>query len=142
MQLELQYEFDKKILEEKSEEKLRRVNERYIIFTGLLLLLLFTGIIIRRRYLRLGTERSQILHEMEVLKEKSMVKLIATETSIIPKTTLVKYKINGAVNGKLNESDWKILCVIYDDPIKVNRVIAEEVALSLEGASSSLKKMF
>lgn len=142
IRLEFQYEFDKKILEEKSAEKLSRLKERYIIFTGILLLSLLIGIFIRRRYLRLAAERSQILHEMELLKEKSRVKMIATETSIIPKTTLDIDKINAAVDGKLNESDWKILYVIYNDPIKVNRVIADEVNLSLEGASSSLKKMY
>ena len=142
IRLEYQYEFDKKILEEKNIEKLSRMKERYLILTGLLLLLLLIGLIIRRRYLRHSEERSQMLHEMELLKEKSRVKMVATDTTAIPKTTLDKEKISAAANGKLNDSDWKILNVIYDDPILVNRLIAEEVALSLEGASSSLKKMY
>ncbi|MDG1477221.1 MAG: winged helix-turn-helix domain-containing protein, partial [Vicingaceae bacterium] len=43
---------------------------------------------------------------------------------------------------RLNESDWKILNVIYRDPLILNKSIADKVNLSLEGTSSSLRKMY
>jgi predicted transcriptional regulator len=55
---------------------------------------------------------------------------------------LNKAKLESHINNKLNETDWKILNLLYDDPIIMNKIIAQEVSLSVEGVSSSLRKMY
>lgn len=46
------------------------------------------------------------------------------------------------VQANLNESDWAIIQVIYENPAISNKVLAERITLSVEGTKSSLKKMY
>ena len=55
---------------------------------------------------------------------------------------LNKQLIEAAANGSLNESDWKILNTLYQTPGINNKGIATNVALSVDGVRSSLRKMY
>ena len=56
--------------------------------------------------------------------------------------SLNKNALEDYIERRLNESDWKILMTLFNDPLISNRKISEEVALSIEGVSSSLRKMY
>ena len=60
----------------------------------------------------------------------------------MPSVLLDRSKIQAAIDGNLNDTDWNILNVIYDDPILVTKAIAERVSLSPAGAKSSFNKMY
>jgi len=93
------------------------------------------------RYIRNINEREQLINQIELLKEKGITKMLTTHTD---KTNLVLNmdKIETSVDGKLNDSDKKILNVLYNNPVLENKYIADKVALSYEGTSSSLQKMY
>lgn len=55
---------------------------------------------------------------------------------------LDREKVNGAVDGKLNETDWSILEQLFDDASLTNPELARRVSRSREGVSSSLRKMY
>ena len=86
-------------------------------------------------------EKSRLLQQIELIKQKSISASINSDKQN-PKFKLDKQKIEATINAKLNETDWKILNIIYDNPSISNREIADKVSLSLEGTSSSLRKMY
>lgn len=83
----------------------------------------------------------QWLAEIETLKTN-----ILLNTVLHPEEPTAETWSKAAVEKiwevKLNESDWKILDTIKNDPMLNNQEIAESVNLSLEGVRSSLKKMY
>lgn len=56
--------------------------------------------------------------------------------------TLNKAKIEDAIQTKLGESSWLILNLLFEDPTISNKAIAAKVSLSVEGVSSSLRRMY
>jgi DNA-binding MarR family transcriptional regulator len=50
--------------------------------------------------------------------------------------------IENYIEANLNESDWAIMKALYDNPAISNKVLADQISLSVEGAKSSLKKMY
>lgn len=145
---EFKYEYEKKELLNKIEhekqrgvEKLKRERDRSIFFGIAMILIIILGGLIRIRHLHNLREREKLLHEIVLLKQKGISRVIAgVEKST--ELTLNKEKIEAAINKGLNISDWKILNTIFDDPFISNKEIAEKVSLSVEGTSSSLRKMY
>jgi len=135
---EYKYKYDKQMLAESNS----RLVERYIILFGIIILTILVGFIFKVRYSRQLEERSQLLHEIELLKERGLVKMLSTKEKDTPNTVLDRTKIQAVINGKLNDSDWSILNIIYEDPILVTSGIAESVALSPAGVKSSFNKMY
>ena len=88
-------------------------------------------------------ERNKLLHEIELLKERSLTKMISTNNALeIKDAVLNKEKIEKAVNGKLNQTDWNALNAIFKNPSITNKEIAAEISMSYEGTCSSLRKMY
>jgi len=86
-------------------------------------------------------ERVKLLNEIQRLKQKGVAKSF-TEPEIRNDLELDKNKLELAIDAKLGESSWMILNVLLLNPSISNKEIAEEVSLSLEGVSSSLRKMY
>ena len=59
-----------------------------------------------------------------------------------PEIKINRNKVNSAIESKLNETDWKVLDILYQNPIATNKQIAGKIYLSVEGVRSSLKKMY
>ncbi|MCF8427680.1 MAG: tetratricopeptide repeat protein [Bacteroidia bacterium] len=55
---------------------------------------------------------------------------------------LNREKIEIKLNRKLNETDWKVLTILVDDPVISNQEIAEKAFLSTDGIGSSLRRMY
>jgi len=106
----------------------------FILILGLLLFF-------RRKNKGNTEERRKLLAEIEGFKQKGLSKLV-TAHGKSDNFILDKAKIEAGIGGKLNKTDWKILNIVYSDPVITNKIIAEKVLLSLEGTSSSLRKMY
>ena len=115
-------------------------NLRYILYTLLVLMLVSFGVYLRIRFIRKEAEKEALLKEIELLKVKTVVNMSSTNST--QEVELNKEKIESAVDTTLNESDWNILTTLYENPTISNKELADKVALSLEGASSSLRKMY
>lgn len=123
------------------ENKLRIQRERFV-FIGLIFFLVFAfGVFLWINHKRNAAERKKSLHEIESLKERlAALSLTAFEK---PKSlALDKEKIEKAINAKIGESSWMILNLLFENPSISNKEIANEVSLSLEGVSSSLRRMY
>jgi len=87
-------------------------------------------------------KQNKLLQEIESLKKKLAAQLVSTPVEGNKTLALDKEKIEKAINSKLGESSWMILNLIFKNPSISNKEIAKEVSLSLEGVSSSLRRMY
>lgn len=86
-------------------------------------------------------ERNNLLHRIELLNKKLTAQTISSPKKN-KELTLDRVKIENHITGKLGESSWIILNLIFKNPSISNKEIASEVSLSLEGVSSSLRRMY
>jgi len=86
--------------------------------------------------------QEELLLELESLKKKFSVQAVSTPIHDKELLTLDRLKIEKAINSKLGKSSWTILNLIFSNPSISNKELAKEVSLSLEGLSSSLRRMY
>jgi predicted transcriptional regulator len=82
-----------------------------------------------------------LLQELKILKQASLLHINSSDKTA-ESFQLDRTKIEKAVDGSINDSDWKILNALFDNPNTTNREIADQISLSIEGVKSSLKKMY
>lgn len=112
------------------------------LIVGLTLLLgLATGFYVRKKYRYFLETQINLLKKIEELKEKLATQTISS-TGKRKELSLDKTKIETAINNKIGESSWLILNLIFENPSISNKEIAEKVSLSIEGVSSSLRRMY
>ena len=95
----------------------------------------------RARYIRNSTEKTSLLRQIELLKEKGAMRTLITEQDK-EELVLDKEKIEAVLESNLNPTDWKILNAIFNNPVITKKAIAEEVSLSVEGVTSALRRMY
>ena len=145
-----QYEYEKQTLadsisfvRQKEIDSLKHQKEYNILITTFGILLISSLILVfyfRIRFIRKKSEEQILLKEIKVLKAESVARIASS--SLPENSPLDRDKIEASINGSLNESDWNIIKVLYDNPIASNSEIAEKVSLSIDGTRSSLKKMY
>ncbi len=86
-------------------------------------------------------EREKLLIELKLIKAEAIIKNISPSAQT-RESEINQKAINEYTNQKLNETDWKILIIIYTNPTIINSEIADTVHLSIQGVKSSLKKMY
>lgn len=145
---ELKYLEEKKAIEsklayEKLLEENRSKNHRIpYVFMGLFALIsTYLGFFFKRKYDQSIVEKKDLLNKIELLKEKLATQSVIS-TGKRRALALDKEKIEVSIGTKLGESAWMILNVIFKNPSISNKEISKEVSLSLEGVSSSLRRMY
>ena len=83
-------------------------------------------------------KRALLLEELEVLKSNSSANLVVDSNEF----QLIRDKIEESINRKLNETDWKVLNILLDQPEITNKEIAEKAFMSVDGIGSSLRRMY
>jgi len=82
--------------------------------------------------------RNMLLAEIESLKSNTGKELVVDSNQF----QLVREKLDAAIEKKLNDTDWKVLGILLDDPVISNKEIAEKAFLSIDGIGSSLRRMY
>ncbi|WP_420388312.1 tetratricopeptide repeat protein [Roseivirga sp.] len=90
---------------------------------------------------KIAKERQRLLGEIDELKQKETARTLIQKVKDI-KAHFDKVKLEQYIEKKLNPTDWSILNYLYEEPLISNKDLADRVALSLEGTSSSLRKMY
>ena len=130
----------------KSHKKIEKSRNQIIVerlvYTSIgLLSILIVAWYFRRRYSKAKKEKDLLLQQIDELKKKG-VALSVTESESRMDLELNKSKIELTIDSKLGESSWMILSLIFENPSISNKDIADEVSLSIEGVSSSLRRMY
>ncbi len=125
---------------EQSVDQLRQ--NTVLLSAGIALVLGISIFIYYRQQLVNSKKKSDLFREIEELKEKMLSNQITIGNDEVKPNLLSRDKVSAAIDGKLNDTDWKILNLLITDPFMSNRDIAESVSLSMDGAGSSLRKMY
>jgi tetratricopeptide (TPR) repeat protein len=115
--------------------------QRYAIYVLFSLILIVIGAILKVRSIKKRTEKQYLLKEIEILKSEAIIYMTSSNEAPL-KGHLDRTKIDAAINGILNDSDWNVISLLCKNPTINNREISEQISLSFEGVRSSLKKMY
>jgi tetratricopeptide (TPR) repeat protein len=123
---------------EQSRQEIKQLKTVLALVLGFLIVIgtLITYIVkIQRRH---RGRRNELMTQIEELHNSSGQKLIL-ETPVLE---LDQARLNQAVGRTLNETDWKVLNILLQDPTMTNRGIADKAYLSIDGIGSSLRRMY
>ncbi len=141
----VQKEYDNKLFEtqlenERIQAELKNRQLKNTLVIVLIAALLILGILLYFRSVikKNRKKRTLLLEEIEDLKNNSSSNLVVDSN----KFELVREKIEGSINRKLNETDWKVLNILLDQPEITNKEIAEKAFMSVDGIGSSLRRMY
>ncbi|MFK7783075.1 tetratricopeptide repeat protein, partial [Psychroserpens sp.] len=138
-------DFDLKLQENKVESekekaalKIIQLKRTYGIIASAVLLMAFIIYYFIASRKKMRQRRDALLKEIESLKINYSKTLIAESNSF----ELKREKIETSINRKLNETDWNVLKILFDDPVITNNDIAEKAFMSVPGIGSSLRRMY
>lgn len=138
-------DFELKVYENKLENekqktalKVSQLKRTFAITIASTLLIFCVVFYFRSKMKKDQAKRDILLDEIEKLKNNANKGLIVDSN----KFKLVREKIEHSINRNLNETDWKVLNVLLEDPVITNKEIAEKIFMSVDGISSSLRRMY
>ena len=137
-------EYEKILFETKMNSEIEKNNLKIIhikkvatiISISILLILLFiyfTFLIHKKN----NNKRDALLEEIKLLKENKVNAILDSN-----KFELSKQKIDDYLTRVLNETDWRVLLILLENPMVLNKEIAEKSNMSIDGIGSSLRRMY
>lgn len=112
------------------------------LFLGMGLLLMGVFLSLRKKILQTKEKQKELIGKIAALEEKIAKQSANTSPAKKKGIILDKTKIEKAIDTKLGTSSWEILNLMNENPSISNKEIARQVALSVEGVSSSLRRMY
>ena len=82
--------------------------------------------------------KTKLLDKIQQLKNKTHQEYVIHDSM----SGLSKDAIESYLKKPLNDTDWKVLNVLMENPVSTNKEIAEKVFLSVDGIGSSLRRMY
>lgn len=134
-------DFEIKLIENKEKiENLKKEQKLklYLILSISLFLVIIVIIVFIKKTINNNKIKIELLNEISNLKIDSDKKfLIETNKFILNKDNIEK-----SIKRKLNDTDWKVLNTLLENPEITNKELAEKVFLSIDGLGSSLRRMY
>jgi tetratricopeptide (TPR) repeat protein len=96
------------------------------------------GLFLRRIQRAHRKRRQELLLEIESLRQASMPALLPQSGQL----GLDRERIERFLDRRLNETDWKVLNLLLENPTITNGELAERAFLSVDGIGSSLRRMY
>ena len=137
-------EYDKILFETKMNSEIEKNNLKIIhikkvattisISILLILLLIYFTFLIHKKN---NNKRDALLEEIKLLKENKVNAILDSN-----KFVLSKQKIDDYLTRVLNETDWRVLLILLENPMVLNKEIAEKSNMSIDGIGSSLRRMY
>ncbi len=118
--------------------KLKQLKTNFIIIGISVLLLVGLLLFFRAKGVKNRKIKEALLEELERLKNSEKSSLLITSNTF----ELNRDNIETSIGRKLNETDWKVLTIILEDPVIPNKKIAEKAYMSVDGIGSSLRRMY
>ena len=118
------------------QQKLKRQNRGMILISFFVIILIFVFYRFKQNQNKRNLEI--LLSEIKYLKKLGSSEILLDTKSF----QLDRPKIDKSIERNLNETDWKVLNIILSNPMITNKKISEEIHMSLEGISSSFRRMY
>lgn len=110
------------------------------VITGLSLIAVF--LYLRKKILQTKEKQKELIHKVAELEKRIAIHAEEVKPDKKNGSDLDKAKIEQTINAKLGTSSWGILKLMVENPSISNKEIARQVSLSVEGVSSSLRRMY
>lgn len=127
-------------LENEREKNILKLNQikkvAYVIFISIVLVLMLIYFIVMNNKKNI-TKRDALIEEIKFLKLNKVDTIL--DSNIFE---LSKQKIDNYLNRELNQTDWNVLLILLDNPMVLNKEIAEKSNMSIDGIGSSLRRMY
>ncbi len=132
--------YENKLTNERAqaELKIKQLKSNFYIIGVFVLLIISIVLYFRSKSIKNRKTRDALLEELESLKSIEKSNFLVNSNAF----ALNREKIENSIGRKLNETDWKVLTIILDDPVIPNKKIAEKAFMSLDGIGSSLRRMY
>ncbi len=118
--------------------KLKQLKKTYSILLAGSLLILLIIFYARSNIIAQRKQKEVLLQQIEQLKNS----VNASADLPTSKFQLDRSKIEESIDRKINETDWKVLNILLDDPVISNKDIAKEAFLTVDGIGSCLRRMY
>lgn len=134
-------EYELRLAESKKEKSKLEVKQLKTLFSIIsIFILLISGLLF---YLKSNNKNNKkrthvLLEEIKNLKLNTSKELVVDTN----KFELSRKKLEMKLDRNLNETDWKVLQILLDNPESTNKEIAEKAFMSIDGIGSSLRRMY
>ncbi len=125
-----------------SNEELR---SRAIMFFSIIVILILSMVYVlslQNKDAKAKSEKAELFHMVERLKDKMAVQIVISDESQVERKELNKERVEGYLGTKIGPTSWNILNELFKDPAISNKELAAKLFLSVEGLSSSLRRMY
>lgn len=131
------------VLRMKGQEEVDRLyiqQLKTVILLILVFVLVVAGVVVYaiRNKARHEQRKAALLTEIEGLKASQMRSMAVSMPSLEDQ----RLAIEAAIDRPLNETDWKVLNLLMEEPTMTNQAIADRAFLSIDGIGSSLRRMY
>lgn len=131
------------VLRMKGQEEVDRLyiqQLKTVILLILVFVLVVAGVVVYaiRNKARHEQRKEALLTEIEGLKASQMRSMAVSMPSLEDQ----RLAIEAAIDRPLNETDWKVLNLLMEEPTMTNQAIADRAFLSIDGIGSSLRRMY
>ncbi len=123
---------------ERSKEQIEAIQSRIRIVVSFICVIVVLALLVFFFVKNSRAERHKLLEQIDLLKRNQSPIVMAIEN----KSNLNRGLLEGHISQKLNDTDWKVLAQLEHNPVISNKTIAENVFMSVEGISSSLRRMY
>ena len=132
--------FDTQLHNQKAQDlfKIRQTHQFYWVLISTLVFSILVLFFARYRLNKHQRERLLLIDKIEKLKGESRLSLPISIKSVV----LNRVKVEANLYRKLNKTDWNILTILLENPVASNKDLSDQASLSLEGVSSSLRRMY
>ncbi len=144
VRVSLEESFKQQLTEEKLQYELKESGmlQQQIVLVALVIVVglvtIFSIVFMSQRRARKELEvRNHLIQEINRLKNEASRASLAVHS-----LQLNRERIDSAIERDLNDTDWKILNILLDDPVISNIKLAEKSFLSKDGLGSALRRMY
>lgn len=131
--------FESQLENEQEQDKLKLHQFKKIVLIIFIAILSLLALI----YFTIVKDKKNTARKNLLLNEIKQLKNIGIKSLSNPNTfKLSKDKIDVYLNKTLNDTDWRILLILFENPVATNKEIAEKSFLSVDGVKSSLSRMY
>jgi hypothetical protein len=123
---------------ERSRERIEVIRRNIRLVVSFICIILGLALVSFFRIRNSRLKRNKLLEQIQQLKRNQTPLVLALDNQANLNLELLEHYIN----QKLNKTDWNVLNELAQDPIISNKMIAEKIFMSVEGVSSSLRRMY
>lgn len=123
---------------ERSKEQIEAIQSNIRIVVSFIFVIVVLALLVFFFVKNSRSERHKLLEQIDLLKRNQSPIVMAIEN----KSNLNRGLLERHINQKLNDTDWKVLSELEQNPVVSNKTIAENIFMSVEGISSSLRRMY